>query len=53
MNWEGSQGKAPIRLKAAIARLQIMRKMGKKQAAEALGAGPAGGGKAKRKAKRA
>lgn len=38
-NWEGSKGKAPIRLKAAIARLQAMRGMGKKQAAEILGAG--------------
>ena len=39
IKWEGSQGKAPIRLKAAIARLQAMRGMGKKQAAEALGLG--------------
>ena len=39
VNWEGSKGKAPIRLKAAIARLQAMRGMGKKQAAEILGAG--------------
>ena len=39
IKWEGSQGKAPIRLKAAIARLQVIRGMGKKQAAEILGAG--------------
>ena len=39
VNWEGSKGKAPIRLKAAIARLQTMRGMGKKQAAEILGVG--------------
>ena len=42
VNWEGSQGKAPIRLKAAIARLQAIRGMGKKQAAEILGKGKAG-----------
>ena len=42
--------KAPIRLKAAIARLQAMRGMGKKQAAEILGKGK--GGKVKPKAKR-
>ena len=39
IKWEGSQGKAPIRLKAAIARLQAIRGMGKKQAAEILGLG--------------
>ena len=39
IKWEGAKGKAPIRLKAAIARLQAMRGMGKKQAAEILGAG--------------
>ena len=39
VNWEGSKGKAQIRLKAAIARLQAIRGMGKKQAAEILGAG--------------
>ena len=56
VNWEGSQGKAPIRLKAAIARLQAMRGMGKKQAAEMLGQGKGkatGGGRAKPKAKKA
>lgn len=55
VKWEGSQGKAPIRLKAAIARLQAIRKMGKKQAAQVLGTGKAkavGGGKAKRRAKK-
>ena len=51
VNWEAAQGKAPIRLKAAIARLQAVRKMGKKQAAEILGQGKAG--KAKRRAKKA
>ena len=50
VNWEGSQGKAPIRLKAAIARLQAIRGMGKKQAAEILGKGK-GKSRAKRKAK--
>lgn len=52
--------KAPIRLKAAIARLQAIRRMGKKQAAEVLGLGKAkaaGAGKvnpkAGRKAKKA
>ena len=55
MNWEGAKGKAPIRLKAAIARLQTIRKMGKKQVAEILGQGKgkvAEGGKDKPKAKR-
>ena len=52
VKWEGSKGKAPIRLKAAIARLQAMRGMGKKQAAEILGTGTAGGGKVKSRAKR-
>ena len=42
VNWEGSKGKAPIRLKAAIARLQSIRGMGKKQAAEIFRAGKAG-----------
>ena len=54
-NWEARKGKAPIRLKAAIARLQAMRGMGKKQAAQVLGTGKAkavGGGKAKRRAKK-
>ena len=49
IKWEGAKGKAPIRLKAAIARLQAMRGMGKKQAAEILGAGK---GKAAGKGKR-
>lgn len=48
VNWESSKGKAPIRLKAAIARLQAIRGMGKKQATEILGAG-----KAKREGKKA
>ena len=52
IKWEGAKGKAPIRLKAAIARLQAIRKMGKKQAAEILGTGTAGGGKVKSRAKR-
>ena len=46
IKWEGSQGKAPIRLKAAIARLQAIRGMGKKQAVEILGAGKVKAGKA-------
>ena len=50
VNWEGAKGKAPIRLKAAIARLQVMRGMGKKQAAEVLGQGK-GKPRTKRKAK--
>ena len=41
IKWEGAKGKAPIRLKAAIARLQAIRGMGKKQAAEVLGTGKA------------
>ena len=59
IKWEGAKGKAPIRLKAAIARLQAIRKMGKKQAAEMLGLGKAKAAvakskpKAKRKAKKA
>ena len=52
VKWESSKGKAPIRLKAAIARLQAIRKMGKKQAAEILGTGTAGGSKVKSRAKR-
>ena len=52
IKWEGAKGKAPIRLKAAIARLQAIRKMGKKQAEEILGTGTAGGGKVKSRAKR-
>jgi DNA-binding transcriptional regulator YiaG len=48
VNWEGTQGKAPIRLKAAIARLQAIRGMGKKQAAEILGLGKGRAGKAKK-----
>ena len=48
VKWEGSKGKAPIRLKVAIARLQAIRGMGKKQAAEILGAGNAKAGKGKK-----
>ena len=48
VNWEGSQGKVPIRLKAAIARLQAIRGMGKKQAAEILGTGKGKAGKPKK-----
>ena len=59
VKWEAHKGKTPIRLKAAIARLQAIRKMGKKQAAEMLGMGKAKAAvakskpKAKRKAKNA
>ena len=56
VKWEAHKGKTPIRLKAAIARLQAIRKMGKKQAAEIVGVGKAKAekaGKAKRKAKKA
>ena len=49
IKWEGAKGKAPIRLKAAIARLQAIRKMGKKQATEMLGLVK---GKAKRRARK-
>ena len=55
IKWEGAKGKAPIRLKAAIARLQAMRGMGKKQAAEIVGVGKAkaaGASKGKPKARR-
>lgn len=54
VKWESSKGKAPIRLKAAIARLQAIRKMGKKQAAEMLGQGKGKAvvGKVKPKGKR-
>ena len=48
VKWEGAKGKVPIRLKAAIARLQAIRKMGKKQVAEVLGLGK---GKAAKKSK--
>ena len=48
VNWEGSKGKAPVRLKAAIARLQAIRGMGKKQAVEIVGAGKAKKAAAKR-----
>ena len=48
VKWEGAKGRAPIRLKAAIARLQAMRGMGKKQAAEVLGTGKGKAGKAKK-----
>ena len=53
VNWEGADGKVDIRKKAAIARLQTIRRMGKKQAAEFLGAGKnARGGKVNPKARR-
>ena len=55
VKWEGAHGKAPIRLKAAIARLQAIRGMGKKQAAEIVGQGKgkaARGGKARPKIRR-
>ena len=48
VNWEGSKGKVEIRRKSTVARLQAMRGMGKKQAAEILGQGKSG--KAKRRA---
>ena len=48
VKWEGAKGKAPIRLKAAIARLQAIRGMGRKQAAEILGTGKGKAGKAKK-----
>ena len=48
IKWEGAKGKAPIRLKAAIARLQAIRKMGKKQAAEIFGMEKGKAGKAKK-----
>ena len=50
-NWEARKGKINLR-KAAIARVQAVRKMGKKQAAEILGMGTAGGGKVNSRAKR-
>ncbi len=55
VNWEGSKGKAPVRLKAAIARLQAIRGMSKKEAGEIVGAGmgkPAKAGKGKARARR-
>lgn len=54
IKWEGAKGKAPIRLKAAIARLQAIRKMGRKQATEILRQGKAGKvrPKARRRAKK-
>jgi len=52
VKWERSKGKAPIRLKAAIARLQAIRGMGKKEAAEILGLGKKSKGKAPRKTTR-
>ena len=48
VNWEGADGKVDIRRKATVARLQAIRGMGKRQAAEIVGAG-----KTKRKAKKA
>lgn len=41
VNWEGTGGKVEIRRKATVARLQAIRRMGKKQAAEILGEGKA------------
>ena len=49
VKWEAHKGKTPIRLKAAIARLQAIRKMGKKQAAEMLGLGKGKAAPSKRK----
>ena len=40
-NWEGADGKVDIRRKATVARLQAVRGMGKKQAAEIVGEGKA------------
>jgi cell division septum initiation protein DivIVA len=37
VNWEGASGKLELRRKATVARLQAIRGMGKKQAAEVLG----------------
>ena len=51
VNWEAHKGKVNLR-KAAAGRLQAIRKMGKKQVEEILGAGMVKT-KAKRKAKRA
>ena len=48
VNWEGADGKVDIRRKATVARLQAIRGMGKRQAAEIVGAG-----KGKRKGKKA
>ena len=48
VNWEGADGKVDIRRKATVARLQAIRGMGKRQAAEIVWAG-----KTKRKAKKA
>jgi DNA-binding transcriptional regulator YiaG len=52
VNWEGAEGKVDIRKKATIARLQAIRGMGKKQAAEILGQGKGKPAKPKGKAKR-
>lgn len=51
VNWEGAEGKVDIRKKATIARLQAIRGMGKKQAAEILGQGKGKAEKPKVKAK--
>ena len=51
VNWERAEGKVDIRKKATIARLQVIRGMGKKQAAEILGQGKGKAEKPKAKAK--
>ena len=51
VKWEGTDGKVNLR-KAAAGKLQELRGIGKRQAAEALGVGTARGGKVKSKAKR-
>ena len=48
VNWEGTDGKVEIRRKATVARLQAIRGMGRKQAAEILGAEMGKVGKAKK-----
>ena len=53
VNWEKVEGKVEIRRKATMARLQELKGKGKREVAAMLGAGTAGGGKAKRKAKKA
>jgi hypothetical protein len=52
VKWEGSKGKIDIRRKATLARLQAIRGMGKKEAAQILGLGKKSKGKAPRKTKR-
>ena len=58
VNWEAAKGKAPIRRKTSIARMQQIRGLRKRQLAEIMGKGkvpkkPMGKAKAKRKAKKA